>query len=371
MVNGFRLSPAGDHVAYGTTTTQWRIRDLGTGQEIDLGNLTATPVWSPDGSLIHRHITDNGSAVVDMAGNVRRLPFSAPGEVKWSSDGRYLAYLFDWILWVGALDGTPTRIAGDIVNFEWSPTAPILAYSTLGPAMPTTDATANGRKSYIYDIATSLTLLAAPAGGIMGWSPDGRKVMISRLDSVDPSSHARVVTLQAADAFERKLINIGTLDDGSFPIASPATDAWIYGPWQIRPDLSGVDTIAEGGEPVDWTPDGSQALILKGLWRDPERQLHYLDRRTGASRLLISQVGALLDEGNRGIDAVISPGGAWAALEMTDASYSQKSMVVDTQIGAQRSISSMTPGSFSPDERWLLGRTHTNSYVLYNPETVQ
>jgi Tol biopolymer transport system component len=148
------------------------LRRLTSGDESDLD-------WSPDGKALAfiRTSTDQSHlalVIQPLHGRERMLVKgtvkSGPGAPKWSSDGRWIAYVAD-DLWLVRPDGTDRhKVAhGFAYPFAWSPDGKRLAYA-FGYPKDIAVVGADGRD------AKRLHLRPLPSIFELRWSPDGRRL---------------------------------------------------------------------------------------------------------------------------------------------------------------------------------------------------
>ena len=154
------------------------------------------PVWSPDGASL---VTPYGGEISFAGGTRRQSPGGDPRRhsfVRHSPDGAHVAYSDGLSLHVAAADGSHARVLvpGEVDSGVWSPAGDRIAFSSWNELR-------------VVDVAsgkvTSLTALGS-AGHIIGFSPDGNRILFSRTNSrgvgslwtiqIDGSGVQRLVT---------------------------------------------------------------------------------------------------------------------------------------------------------------------------------
>ena len=334
-----------------------------------LGKLNAEPRWSPSGRSLYYGNETGRSILLDPSGREQGLPFNAGATPGWSADEQYLAYLDGKALWIAPLSGPARRIADGIDSFAWAPAGLLLAYDTVSTVgQPQMAPQPEGRTTWVYDAASSVKTQVAAQGGLAGWAPDGQGVEIIRITGVGNS----IFWMSLAGSLDgKRLIEVEPGSTDAPAAGYPGRDAWVIGSKEILPGLSGVRQFLTSGRPIDWTPDGRQALVLEGEWLGNARRLYYFDRALGRQRLLYTQSGGIAHASAPGVWAEISPRGTWALVQTVDRDERLTVMLMRTDVSSQRRLGDVAQrpqnysdmrllqlGSepFSPDERWLINK---------------
>ena len=214
----------------------------------DADGLSLSGSWSPDATQLAYDYTSNGSmdiAVMSLGGGEPRLIAGGPNDdamPRWSPDGSRIAFLSD--------DGTG-------MNIYWVP--------------PTGGARRKIAETHLQylDRFTSIDAM-----GSQPWSPDGRRLVFSRLE---PGNHSALWTADIESGQEARLT--------SPPAgASDLRSAWshdgkliVFQRWSAGAPSRLYLVPASGGEPravvpedtasraaATWSPDDRQLLFVPG-----------------------------------------------------------------------------------------------------------
>jgi len=167
------------------------------------------PVWSPDGASL---VAPFGGEIPPDGGTPPQPPGGPLGLhsfVRHSPDGAHVAYSDGLSLHVAAADGSHARVLvrGEVDAAVWSQAGDRIAFST-------------SNELRVVDVpsgrVTSLTALGS-AGHIIGFSPDGNRILFSRTNS---SGVGSLWTVQIDGSGIRHLVT-GT-DWGEWQPLSPA-----------------------------------------------------------------------------------------------------------------------------------------------------
>ncbi len=217
----------------------------------DAEGLTLSGSWSPDGTQLAYDYTLNGSmdiAVMSLGGGEPRLIAGGPNDEampRWSPDGSRIAFLSD--------DGTG-------MNIYWVP-----------PTGGARRKIAETRLQYLERF-TSLDAI-----GSQPWSPDGRRLVFSRLE---PSNNLALWTTDIESGREARLTSppAGASDLRS---AWSHDGKWIaFNRWSTSSPSRLYLVPSAGGEPramlpedkvsraaATWSPDDHQLLFVPGgVW---------------------------------------------------------------------------------------------------------
>lgn len=213
--------------------------------------------WAADGESILVPL-DGDLYLADLNGGVQRLTDSAAGELnpKLSDTGRYLSFVRDRRLWVGALGAEPSPVTpdeGELVTW--------------------------GEAEFVAQ--EEMSRLTG-----YWWSPSDRRIAVARVDE-EPVS---VVTRAAIGAtgtrtFEQRYPAAGEANaDVRLFVIDPS------GGNKVEVDLGPERDIYLAR--VDWAPDG-ETLYVQRIDRGQTRiDMLKVDPATGASELMFSEVAA-------------------------------------------------------------------------------
>jgi Tol biopolymer transport system component len=254
--------------ADGTQTTRLTSGDFADG----------SPAWSPDGSTI-AFTTDrspSGIWAVNADGsNVRPLitapDFLASGEPAWSPDGRSIAFSatlkdslnnFIGVIEIADADGSHARRlmtdATDIGSPSWSPDGTRMLFV----------AAPDGIGPHIYEINTDGTLqrqLSNQLDRDPRWSPDGRQIAFTNVDTTDFQSSIRIAVMRD-DGSDRRVLT--THDANRKPAWSPDGRQIAYEEYR-RDSITAVPLSrrrifrmnADGSDARAMSPDSAQSQL--------------------------------------------------------------------------------------------------------------
>jgi len=187
------------------------------------------PAWSPDGQRIvygmgnpnyraggagnseEQIVVANadGSAAVALTSGKERHLFA-----DWSPDGRKLAYMQDYSLWIMNPDGSDKRqlLAGhDVREMAWSPDGAQIAFEA-GNTWPTDPQAPYNQDIWVANADGSglrnLTNSPGVSDGEPSWSPDGTAIIFSSGDVVH--GQYQIMVLKLASGVISHLTNEGT-----------------------------------------------------------------------------------------------------------------------------------------------------------------
>ena len=313
---GSRAVPARGTIQISTTRAAdlhdelW-VLDLRTGRRTNFSrNQTADrePAVSPDGSLV-AFVSDRGGAEAiwlrrSGGGGVRRLagPFAErpgqfvqAGSLRWSPDGRLLAFLVQRrpgvtdVRVVPHGGGSARRVAQRALDAAWAPDSRRLAVS---------ESDARGAKVVVHDL-TGRVLWRLP-GSLIGWSARGQLAVAEQGRVAVASSNGRIerrvsglggfwsadgryLALAAGPRGIRLVDQVGrvrmlstTLSlDGTLPVWAPDSRSLLARDRQFRlveVTLAGRVTVRRpGGAPAAWGPGGALILSAGGGLRVERR----------------------------------------------------------------------------------------------------
>lgn len=212
--NGLRLVQRygpNDTLELAVRTTDGAIRQLTDNETDDYG-----PAWAPDGRriafvrLVRDESGDARLALFTIASNgsgERQLTRGHLDEwPSWSPDGTSIAFIrrtdnvADTVVLVGA-DGQAERVlfripGSSVASVKWSPDGRKLAY-------------VSDLSAYVRDLRTGVTRRLTPKhyrgyaavfDGVVDWSPDSRRVSLARTECVDADCREAVTATVVEDA---------------------------------------------------------------------------------------------------------------------------------------------------------------------------
>jgi eukaryotic-like serine/threonine-protein kinase len=228
----------------------------------DTDGLSLSGSWSPDATQVVYDYTLNGSmdiAVMSLGGGERRLVAGGPNDEampRWSPDGSKIAFLSDDgtgmnVYWVPPTGGTRRRIAqthlqyldrftslGALGSQPWSPDGRRLVFSRLEPTNSVALWTADIESGH----ETRVTTPQAGATDWRGaWSHDGKEIAFNRASSGAPSN---LYLVSASGGEPRAVVPSKTVSRGS---ATWSLDdrALLFVPAGASGDVSEVEIATE------------------------------------------------------------------------------------------------------------------------------
>jgi hypothetical protein len=269
-------SPDGRSLVLSTTVGDV-VLDVATGKKHRLGDELADDLltWSPDGKRLLFSagrdlytVSANGGSPTQLMGLGRihpRLPSFAdePGELQWSSDGRWISFL-DHGLYAVRSDGTGLRLLDHgAEEAAWSPSAERLVFPS-PTGLVLVDLGTGRRKQLTRD-----HLDHDPES--LAWSPDGRRILYLRNDlgfGAVQSFHAQLWTVKA-DGTDERPVTHAFPDDGTI---SNASAAWVEASLKGTPaprlpsvSLAGTRTITTRLPIVGLGAAGTRAAVAQGF----------------------------------------------------------------------------------------------------------
>ncbi len=357
--SGPAWSPDGSVIAFSRIETNLRssnraqvdtIRPDGTGLRTlfacaDACPQMLAPAWSPDGrTIVASNEQDRHPAVwlIDADGSGDRTvdtcatkPCSAPYEVRWSPDGRELAFVAGGvrpsIFTIGADGAGLRRVVAGVIDdgFAWLPASAPLALPSspsVAPSGSTGQTTAaipeapllRGRIAFdwgkgghqIYTIRSDGSGLRAITSGHYekaepAWSPDGRRIAFSANPPGTPNTEIFVMDAdgshvhQVTDSATGSVEPTWSPDGSSLAFAcSGAGDVGMI--CTIAPDGSGLRPLSTGtgaGAALypRWSPDGRSILFVAQPKGSNGESLYLLDVATGSVSRLTDLQGSVED----------------------------------------------------------------------------
>ncbi|HXT38032.1 MAG TPA: hypothetical protein VN837_20845, partial [Chloroflexota bacterium] len=258
---------------------------------------------------------DSTYAVSGTGGPVHLIATSAPSDLAWSADGRWLAYIqidpttyTGTALWVArAAGGDAHKVPGltAIGNFAWAPRGERLAITAAPAGHPNANSSV-----WLASPTTAPRLLLSGAGG-SAWSPDGRQLA---LETRRPSKSGTGVgsTLVTISVDGGPLTTHAAVQGSGIILAGwwPNGKGLLY---MVDPYFSG--SIAADGLPLysvplhgasklltttlgfkewlSWAPHGTQFLVVAGAGREiwTGKSLRLCDAAAGTCRILPTPKG--------------------------------------------------------------------------------
>ncbi len=228
-------------------------------------------------------------ARADGSGLKRIGDSSAFPSVRFSPDGRHLAFLRDGGIWISDVDGTKPRPVtgheGACCHLDWSPDGGEIAYEVPGSGMAKRIhgvAPDGGNRRVLVE--NGVAPAWAPKGGRLVYATGARELHVRESDG---SVHLIAPSIQSAPAWS---------PDGQRLLAS-GTDAETGKPgtWIFAADGSGRQALAAAGEFsrqfLTWSPDGSFVTWGGGI-PTPESERRTLIARPDGSGLRDLGVGS-------------------------------------------------------------------------------
>lgn len=270
---------------------------------------------------------DSTYAVSGTGGPAHLIATSAPSDLAWSADGRWLAYIqldpttyTGTALWVArAAGGDAHKVPGltAIGNFAWAPTGERLAITAAPAGHPKA-----GSSVWLASPTTAPGLLVAGASG-SAWSPDGSRIAVE-IGRPGKLGAASVSTLATISVDGGPITKHASVQNSGIIF----TSWWSNGQgllYMVDPDFSG--SIAADGLPLysvpvhgtpkllttslaykewlAWAPNGTQFLVVSGAGREiwTGKSLRLCDAAAGTCRVLP------MPKGRVALDPAWSPDG--------------------------------------------------------------
>jgi Tol biopolymer transport system component len=280
LISDMPWSPDGKQLVL-TTKDGDVVLDVETGKSRPLMDVLADDLltWSPDGrSLLFSSGPDLYTAPADGApptpllelGRIHaRLPAAddVPGELQWSSDGRWISFL-DEGLYAVRSDGTQLRLIDHSAEeAAWSPTDERLVFPSRTGLVLVDLRTGRRRRLTREHLDDDLEGLA--------WSPNGKRIVYLRNDlafGADQAFHAQLWTVDA-DGSDQRAVTRAFPDDGTISIASAQ---WVGGSVRGTPaprlpfvSLRKARTITTVLPIVALAAEGNEAAVAQGFGGPP------------------------------------------------------------------------------------------------------
>ena len=290
---------------------------------------------------------------------------------RWSPDGRNIAYTktkstpyYSLVgIFVASIEGEhwPLPDTEGVVGVSWSPDSTQLAYSV---PVVSGDPTVHHADVFVVGFDGSRRKFS-DAGGILGWSPDGRFIAYWKDEHGGSAAVGDIAVIDVDTGSEAKL---GAFTGDERPQWAPDPVRHIFHNLQLDTDGgTAVELFERPGAVLSWSPDTSKVAYVEGSpFGAGLRSLVVLDLVAGQRTAFHTSQADIAHAASPGYYGEWSPDSRYFAfLAFESDQDAVRLYVADTLTGKATPVAG-PPGSgefasYSPDSQWLLIQVGYNS----------